>query len=169
MTMLPGREGRHRELFDIDQEELAVDRSIEHAGRIDPVVSERRHEGQCFPFAERSLDDQLVAATAPAWQRGHVGLGPGLIDDNQFPGIESALIRLPPHPSPGDLRTILLAGEKAFLKLWPACWKSTAMSRQPCTVLSRGRPPDRGSLQGGRRPTLLAWKDKYVSYNMFIA
>ena len=109
-----GRKGRHEELFDIGGEELAVDWSIEDAGRIDPVAAQRRHEGQRLPFTERSLSDQLVTASAPAPERGHVGLRPGLVDEDQPRGIKPPLILLPLRPPPCDLRTILLAGEQAF-------------------------------------------------------
>jgi len=42
---------------------------------------------------------------------GHVGLGPGLVDEDQPPGIDPALIFAPPGPPPGNVRSILLAGE----------------------------------------------------------
>ena len=109
-----GRERGYEELLHISGEELAVDRPIEHAGSIDPVVSQRRHEGQRLPLAKRGLGDQLGSTLRPASDRRHVGLGPGLVDEDQPPGIKPTLILLPLRPPPGDLRTILLAGEQAF-------------------------------------------------------
>jgi len=109
-----GRQGGHEELLDIGEKELAVDRPVEHTGRIDPVMAQRCYEGQCLPFAERGFGDELAAPPGPAPERGHVGLGPGLVDEDQFTRIKPPLILLPLSPPPRDLRTVLLAGEQAF-------------------------------------------------------
>lgn len=39
---VPGLEGRHQELLHISGEELAVDRPVEDARRIDPIMPQRR-------------------------------------------------------------------------------------------------------------------------------
>jgi hypothetical protein len=44
----------------------------------------------------------------------HVGLGPGLVDEDQASRIKPALVLLPLRPSPGDIGPILLAGAQAF-------------------------------------------------------
>jgi hypothetical protein len=77
-------------------------------------VTQRGQEGQRLPLAERGLGDQLVAAPGPAPDRGHVGLGPGFVDEDQPLGIKSPLIFLPLLAPPGDLGTILLGREQAF-------------------------------------------------------
>ena len=59
-----GRERRDEELLDPGGEDLAVDRPVEHAGRVDPVVAQRGEEGQRAPAAERRLGD------AARWPRG---------------------------------------------------------------------------------------------------
>lgn len=109
-----GREGENEELLDISREELAVDRPIEHTGCVDAVAARRRHEGQRLPLAERSLGDELAATLRPASDRRHVGLGPGLVDEDQPARIKPALILLPLRPAPRDLRTVLLGGEQPF-------------------------------------------------------
>lgn len=111
---IAGLEGGHEKLFDPCGEALAVDRSIEHAWCIDPVVAEGCEEGQRAPFAERRSGDQLLAARCPAPDRRHVGLRPGLIDEDQTPGIKPALIFLPLSPPARDLRSQLLDGEQRF-------------------------------------------------------
>jgi len=108
------RQGGHEELLDVSREERAVDRTIEHAGRIDPVATQCGHKGQRLPFAERGLGNKLPAALRPASDRRHVGLGPGLIDEDQSAGIKPALILLPLRPAARDLRTILLRCEQRF-------------------------------------------------------
>jgi hypothetical protein len=39
----------------------------------------------------RNLVDEALAPWRPAAQPGHVGLGPGLVDEHQSPGIDAAL------------------------------------------------------------------------------
>lgn len=107
-------ERRDQELLDIGQEASAVDRTIEHRRRVDPVVPKRREEGQCFPVAVRHLGPQPLAAPAAAMGAGHIRLGPSFIDEDEAPGIEPALIPLPARPSAGNVTAILLAGQHAF-------------------------------------------------------
>jgi hypothetical protein len=45
---------------------------------------------------------------------GHVGLGPGLVDEDQAGRVNPALILSPLSPSPCDVGPILLAGVQAF-------------------------------------------------------
>lgn len=111
---IAGREGRYEELLDIVGEEPAVDRPVDHAGGVDPVMAQCGKEGQRLPFAEGSLGEKLIAPARPASDRGHVGLGPGLVDEDQPGGIKPPLILPPLLPSPGDLGPILLGGEQRF-------------------------------------------------------
>lgn len=107
-------ERRHQELFDIGEEGLAVDRTVDHAGRIDPVTAQRGKEGEGSPFSMGHLRAKSLPAPAAAMGAGHVGLGPGFIDENQTGGIETPLIFTPLRSSPGDPWPILFAGEQAF-------------------------------------------------------
>ena len=107
-------EGRQEELLNIGGEALAVDRSVEDKGRIDPVAAQGCKEGQRAPFAERCLRQQPASTRRPSPDRRHVGLHPGFIDEDQASGIKPTLIFLPLRSSPGDPRTILLAGEQRF-------------------------------------------------------
>ena len=54
-----------------------------------------------------------------AQPRRHVGLGPGLVDEDEAPGIKPPLIPLPPFAPARDLRPQLLDGEQ-FLHVTPA-------------------------------------------------
>ena len=111
---IAGVERWDEELLDPGGEAEAVDRSVKDARRIDPVMTECCQEGQRAPFAERRAGDELAAARRPASDRGHVGLGPGLVDEDEAPGIKPVLILLPLLPPPGDLRPQLLDGEQRF-------------------------------------------------------
>jgi hypothetical protein len=44
----------------------------------------------------------------------HVGLGPGLVDEDEAARINATLILPPLRPPPGDLGPVLLGGEQAF-------------------------------------------------------
>src|SRR5947209_15521347 len=92
----------------------AVDRPVNDARRGDAVVAQRRQKGQRAPAALRHLGDQASAATAAPMPAGHIGLGPGLVDEHQALGIKPALIRLPPGPAASDVGAILLAGAQGF-------------------------------------------------------
>ena len=109
-----GRERRHEKLLDIGEEVLAVDRPIEDAGRIDPVAAERGEEGQGSPVALRRFGQQFVSAWRPAAQPRHVGLGPGLVDEDEARRIKLALMGLPALAFSRDVGTILLGGEQGF-------------------------------------------------------
>ena len=109
-----GRQGWHEELLDPGRKALTIDRAVEDARRIDTVMAECGEEGQCLPFAERRMGNQLAAAPAPAPDRRHVGLGPGLVDEHQAARIKPALILLPSGPTPRDRRALLLDGKQRF-------------------------------------------------------
>ena len=113
MTTSPG-ERRYEELLDPGGEALPVDRSVENARCIDPVVAKGCDEGECAPFAEWRTGDQLLATWRPAADRRHVGLGPSLVNEDEAPGIKPSLILLPLCPPARDLRLQLLDGEQCF-------------------------------------------------------
>ena len=64
-----GLEGRDEELLDLGEKPLAVDRAVEHAGRVDAIVAQRSQEGRGLPVAVRDLGDEHVA-TAPSRRAG---------------------------------------------------------------------------------------------------
>jgi hypothetical protein len=55
-----------------------------------------------------------LADRRPPPQRRHVGLRPGLVDEDETRWIKPALIFLPLRPSPSDLRPELFGGQHAF-------------------------------------------------------
>ncbi len=57
---------------------------------------------------------QTFASRSPAAQRGHVGLDPGLVDEDQPPRVETGLPRSPSLPPTGDVGARLLKGEQCF-------------------------------------------------------
>ena len=72
-------------------------------------------------MAVRDLGDQPLAARRPAVQARHVGLGPGLVDEDQARRIDAALIFAPARPVAAYVRAILLArDERLFLSVTPS-------------------------------------------------
>ena len=90
MTMSPGFK-RHELLLDIGAEAFAVDRAVEDARRGEPVAAQGAEEGQRAPMAVRRKAAQAIALGSPSAQRRHVGLDPGLIDEDQTPRVEIGL------------------------------------------------------------------------------
>ena len=91
MTMSPGLRTRNELLFDIGAEAFAVDRAVEDARGGELVAAQGAEEGQRPPVAMRRKAAQPLALGPPAAQRRHVGLDPGLVDEDQTPRIETGL------------------------------------------------------------------------------
>jgi hypothetical protein len=100
MTIVAGAERGHQELLDIGTKAGAVDRAVDNAGRRNAVAAQGSQEGQRAPAPVRHLGNQTAAAGTASVPAGHVGLGPGLVDEHQAPQVKPALI--------------LLAGVQAF-------------------------------------------------------
>ena len=82
--------------------------------RIDPVAAQGCQEGQRSPVPLRHLGQELSPARRPAAQPRHVGLGPGLVDEDQPRRIKPALIGLPALALSRHVGAILLGGEQSF-------------------------------------------------------
>jgi hypothetical protein len=66
------------------------------------------------PSAVGRLGNQPGSTRCTAMGARHVGLGPGLVDEDQAGGIDSSLV-LPPLSAPAsDVGAILFAGVEAF-------------------------------------------------------
>ena len=108
------REGRGENLLDVEEEGFAVDRSIDHPRRIDPVMAQRGDEGQGLPMAVGRVGLKPSSPRAPTPQGRHVGLHPGLVDEHQPRGGDSALMGLPSRPFSRHVRTRLFLGQQRF-------------------------------------------------------
>ena len=80
---IAGRKRGDEELLDPGSKALSVDRTIEHAWGIDPIGAKGGDKGQRGPFAKWRPADELGSACASSPDRRHVGLGPGLVDEDQ--------------------------------------------------------------------------------------
>ena len=90
----------NQNLLDIGEEQLAIDRSVEHAGRDQAILAQASNEGGGVPVPMRYCINQPVTHRGPAVEPDHVRLGPGLIDEDQpDPRPASAGYRaIPPGP-----------------------------------------------------------------------
>ena len=111
---IAGPERRHQHLAYISGEPFPVDRPVEHKGSVDPVVAQRGDEGHGAPVAVGGLGAEGPSPGIPAVRADHVGLGPGLVNEDQPRWIKPSLIFFPPQALAGDVRTILLGGEHGF-------------------------------------------------------
>ncbi len=113
-------EGRNEELFDVGQKALAVDGSVEQARRLDAVVAQSGEERRRLPVAVRDLGDEPSAALRPAVEAGHVGLGPGLVDEDEPRRIDAPLMASPAQSMALHVRAVLLARDEGlFLSVTP--------------------------------------------------
>ena len=65
-------------------------------------------------MAVRDLVDQPPASGAAAVGAGHVGLGPGLVDEHQTAWIKPGLMASPALALARHVQAVLLDGEQAF-------------------------------------------------------
>ena len=101
-------------LLDPLGEARAIDRLIEHEGRVDPVAAQGGDEGHRFPVTIGHLGMEPLAFGRPATQGSHVRLGPGLIYEDEPSRVRSPLIFLPLLAPPGHLWPQLFGGKNAF-------------------------------------------------------
>lgn len=107
-------QGRQKELLDPRREQGAVDRAIQDQGSHDAVMAQAGQEGERLPVAMRNLGQVRLAARASAADAGHVGLHPGLVDEDQPARIKPALMGFPAAPEPRQLGAILLFAQQRF-------------------------------------------------------
>ena len=92
----------------------AIDRLIEDKGGVDPVAAECSDESHRLPVPVRHFGMEPLADGSPASQRGHVGLGPGLIHKDKASWIRPTLELLPLFAPSGHLGPQLFGGKYAF-------------------------------------------------------
>ena len=109
-----GHQGGDENLRDINLETLAVDRAFEQPWGVDPVMAQCSQEGRGVPMAMRNLGVKPHPAWRPAAQRRHIGLGPGLVDEDQTLRRDLVLILGPLRPPPCDVGTVAFASHHGF-------------------------------------------------------
>ena len=102
-------EGRHERLGEVGKEAFTIDQAVEDAQCGVAVVSQGCEEGHGSPMAIGRFGAQPLTLGTPTSQRGHVGFGPGFVDEDKTPGIKTALILLPLFAPARDLWPELFA------------------------------------------------------------
>ena len=115
------RECRYQHLLDIDAEAFAIDGTVDHPGRVDPVVAQGRQKGCGAPMAEGGVADQALTARAPAPQWRHVGFDPGFINENEPGWVDVRLIFQPPLPPAHDIGAALFVGNQCLFLCVSPC------------------------------------------------
>src|SRR5829696_10389218 len=108
-TVSPAKR-RGEALRDVGPEARPVDGALDHEGSGDAVPAQSGHEGGCGPMPERRLADEPRATPAAPARTGHVGLGPGLVDEDETGRIHAGLLLAPALARRGNVRTLLLGG-----------------------------------------------------------
>ena len=101
----------------------------EHAGGDQAILAQAGYEGGGLPVPMGYCINQSVAHRGPAIEPDHVGLGPGLIDEDQLACVQLRLVLAPFHPGLGDVRSILLGGpERLFFSDKPSSFNVCQIS-----------------------------------------
>ncbi len=119
-----GRERGGEELLDPGTEQLAGHGAVDHAGRVDAVVSEAGDEGCGLPVAVGHAHDETLPAWAPTIAARHLGGGAGLVDEDQALRAQFALLLAPSLACCGDVGALLLSGVRClFLRVSPRAFR----------------------------------------------
>ena len=111
---IAGLQGGDENLLDVSAEARAIDGAVEHPWGIDTIMAQGGQEGHGLPAALRNLGVEPLTARRPPPERRHVGLGPGLVDEDQALRRDAVLILDPLCPPAGDVGAILFAGVHGF-------------------------------------------------------
>ena len=111
---IAGSQGGNENRLDVEPEPFTVDRTIDEPRGIDAVATQCRQEGHRLPATVRNFGVQPHPARRPSAQRCHVGLGPGLIDEDEALRLDATLILDPLRPPPRHVGPVALASHQAF-------------------------------------------------------
>lgn len=107
-------QGGDQHLRDVNKKGLAVHRPIEDERGDQAGTAQTGGEGGRLPVPPRSLRNQASAPGASAAQARHLGVGAGLVDEDQLVGIETGLVGFPVFPALSDVGPVLFARAQAF-------------------------------------------------------
>src|SRR4029079_161362 len=107
-------QGWQEKVLYISAEAFTVDRAVEDAGCRELFMAERAEKCEGTPVTVRGEAAQACPFGAPAPQRGHVGLDPGLIDEDEPARIEPGLPGSPTLAATRHARASLFEGEQCF-------------------------------------------------------
>lgn len=110
----------HEDLGDIGFEPVAIDRAVEYHRRDHASHTQSGHQRGGFAVAMRKAHAQPLTFGAAAMAAGHVGGGPGFIDEDQAFGLQIELAVEPVVPLLQNVGPVLLDGvSRLFLRVIP--------------------------------------------------
>lgn len=109
-----GAQGRDQDLLDVDEEGFAVHGAVEDEGRDQAVAAQTGGEGGGLPVSPGLSADQPSAPWRAAPGADHLGVGAGLVDEDQLVRIEARLIGPPAGPRRRDVRSFLFGRLQGF-------------------------------------------------------
>lgn len=107
---IAGPEFGHQDLGDIGFEPVAVDGAIEHHGCHHPAGAQACDQRGGLAVAVGEAHPQPLAAPRATMAAGHVGRGPGLINEQQPVWVKVELAVEPGLALPQDVGAVLLDG-----------------------------------------------------------
>lgn len=109
------------DLLYIGDEQLGIDRTVEHVGCDHAVLTYTADEARRLAVTMRHSGDQTLTDGRSSVRPGHVGLDRSLVEKDQAPWFQAGLAIAPCRPSLSDIRTVLFGGvERLFLCVMPS-------------------------------------------------
>ena len=108
------QEGRGEDLLDVEEEDFAVDRPIDHPRRIDAVVAQRGDESQGLPMTVRRIGLEPSSPRPPAPQGAMLVFTQVSSMNMSRQGAIRPLMGLPSRPLSRHVRPVLLLGQQRF-------------------------------------------------------
>lgn len=105
---VPGLQGRAQNLLDERREHVRVHGPIDHRRATHPIHAQRPDQRGGHPVSVRHFIDQTFTPKAATTQPRHVGLCPGLIDEDQPTRVDARPPENPLGAACRDVRTVLL-------------------------------------------------------------
>jgi hypothetical protein len=114
------RQGRDQDLLYIGLEGQPIDGTVDDTGCGQRITAQGGEEGAGLPMAMRHGADRALTAWSTGMGANHVGLDPGLVDEDQALCDQRRLLLAPRAPRGGDVGAGLLGGmECLFLSVRP--------------------------------------------------
>ena len=119
-------QGWDENVLDIGPEGFAVDRAVQNKWRVNPVVAQGCDECHGAPVSVWCAADQALTLGRPSPEWRHVGLGPGLINEDKATRVDPPLMALPAGAAAAYIGAVLFLGELGlFLNEYPVrCTKA---------------------------------------------
>lgn len=117
---ITGLQNGYEHVGDIGFEPFAVDRAIEHHWRDHAGHAQSGHQRGRFAVTMRKAHTQALAFPAATMAAGHVGGGPGFINEHEAFGLQIDLTIEPVVPLIQDVGPVLLdCMSSLFLRVMP--------------------------------------------------